>query len=95
MFPVGIPPDEPGIPAATGGSGTGAVETPVYGVLLSWEIEEGQRVAEGDTLATMEVMKMETQLYAPCSGRITLLATAGEMVAPAFLATILPCVKIR
>ena len=35
---------------------------------------------EGDPIAMMEAMKMETQLYAPCAGRITLRAAAGEMV---------------
>ncbi len=58
----------------------GVVEAPISGVLLSWHVEESQQVSEGDPIAMMEAMKMETQLYAPCAGRITLRAAAGEMV---------------
>ena len=67
----------------------GAVEAPISGVLLSWHVEEGQQVSEGDPIAMMEAMKMETPLYAHCAGRITLRAAAGEMVtAGAMLADI-------
>lgn len=67
-------------PSPSRGVNAGAVEAPISGILLSWHVEEGQQVSEGDPIAIMEAMKMETPLYAPCAGRITLRAAAGEMV---------------
>ncbi|OON40141.1 acetyl/propionyl-CoA carboxylase subuit alpha [Izhakiella australiensis] len=59
----------------------GDVEAPIAGVLQAWLVEEGAQVAEGDTLATLEAMKMETPLLAPCAGKVQLQATSGEMIA--------------
>lgn len=70
-------------------SPVGAVEAPISGVLLAWHVQDGQQVNEGETLATMEAMKMETPLYSPYSGYITLNVANGEMVqAGAVLATV-------
>jgi len=40
-------------------------------------VEEGATVEEGQTIAVMEAMKMEVQVFAHRSGKITLLAIAG------------------
>ncbi|WP_395140217.1 carboxyl transferase domain-containing protein [Schlegelella aquatica] len=58
-----------------------AVPAPVQGVLLSLDVEPGQRVAAGDRLAVIESMKMEHLVTAPAAGVVLeWLATAGEVV---------------
>jgi acetyl-CoA/propionyl-CoA carboxylase biotin carboxyl carrier protein len=59
-------------PRAAGGPGTesGLVASPLAGTLSRVEVAEGQRVAEGDLLAVVEAMKMETPLLAPFSGTV-------------------------
>jgi acetyl-CoA/propionyl-CoA carboxylase, biotin carboxylase, biotin carboxyl carrier protein len=56
--------------AAAAGAG-GLVASPLAGTLARVEVAEGQRVAEGDLLAVVEAMKMETPLLAPFSGTVT------------------------
>lgn len=46
----------------------GEVSAPITGTLVAWKAADGATVAEGDVLAVMEAMKMETQVLAPCSG---------------------------
>jgi acetyl-CoA/propionyl-CoA carboxylase biotin carboxyl carrier protein len=61
-------------PRAAGGAAAGAgglVASPLAGTLARVEVAEGQRVAEGDLLAVVEAMKMETPLLAPFSGTVT------------------------
>ena len=48
----------------------GLVASPLAGTLARVEVAEGQRVAEGDLLAVVEAMKMETPLLAPFSGTV-------------------------
>jgi acetyl-CoA/propionyl-CoA carboxylase, biotin carboxylase, biotin carboxyl carrier protein len=57
-------------PRAAGGAAGAAltVASPLAGTLARVEVAEGQRVAEGDLLAVVEAMKMETPLLAPFSG---------------------------
>ena len=66
----------------------GAVASPVTGTLASWKVEDGAEVAEGDTVAIVEAMKMETPIRAPRAGRIQLLVaetpasvTRGQAIA--------------
>ncbi len=41
----------------------------------------GARVAKGDKILTMEAMKMQTTIYAPCDGAIDeLLVATGDAV---------------
>ena len=79
-------------PAGAAGAGKpdddGAVASPVTGTLASWKVEDGAEVAEGDTVAIVEAMKMETPIRAPCAGRIQLLVaetpasvTRGQAIA--------------
>ncbi len=52
------------------------------GTLLDVHVEEGQSVAEGDVLGTMEAMKMELSLKAPFAGTVTAVdAAVGDQVA--------------
>jgi acetyl-CoA/propionyl-CoA carboxylase biotin carboxyl carrier protein len=58
----------------------GAVTAPIPGTLQQWLVEDGAQVAEGDVVAVMEAMKMETRIVAPKEGRISLRAEAGMAV---------------
>ena len=79
-------------PADAAGAGKpdddGAVASPVTGTLASWKVEDGAEVVEGDTVAIVEAMKMETPIRAPRAGRIQLLVaetpasvTRGQAIA--------------
>jgi acetyl-CoA/propionyl-CoA carboxylase biotin carboxyl carrier protein len=59
----------------------GAVTSPIAGNLHAWKVAEGDLVQEGDVIAVMEAMKMEMQVTAHRSGRITLAAEAGAIQA--------------
>ncbi|RDJ04011.1 acetyl/propionyl/methylcrotonyl-CoA carboxylase subunit alpha [Rhizobium grahamii] len=52
----------------------GAVTTPIPGTLRQWLVDDGADVNEGDVVAIVEAMKMETRISAPRSGRISLIA---------------------
>ncbi|OJJ29658.1 hypothetical protein ASPWEDRAFT_294198 [Aspergillus wentii DTO 134E9] len=54
------------------------ISAPVSGILQAFKVEDGASVVEGDLLAVMEAMKMETQVVAPKAGTVRLLATAGD-----------------
>ena len=54
-----------------------AVTSPIAGNLHVWKVADGDQVKEGDVIAVMEAMKMEMQVSAHQSGRITLTAAAG------------------
>ena len=54
-----------------------SVAAPITGTLQSWKVADGDTVAQGDTLATMEAMKMEMQVTAHRAGRVTLKAEQG------------------
>ncbi|PIJ50721.1 acetyl/propionyl-CoA carboxylase subuit alpha [Erwinia sp. OLTSP20] len=58
----------------------GEIEAPVAGLLQRWLMAEGARVNEGDILVTLDAMKMETPLKAPCGGVLQRLIASGEMV---------------
>ncbi len=56
--------------------------SPMPGLLVSVEVEEGQPVSAGDTLAVVEAMKMENILRAERDGRVAELhAAAGDSLA--------------
>jgi len=58
-----------------------AVTSPMQGTVVKVVVEEGQQVAEGDTVVVIEAMKMEQPLKAHKAGTVTGLAAAvGETV---------------
>ncbi|MDA8370064.1 MAG: ATP-grasp domain-containing protein [Nocardiopsaceae bacterium] len=69
-----------------GGSGTTAASgdtlvSPMQGTIVKVVAEDGQEVAEGDTVVVIEAMKMEQPLTAHKSGTITgLSVSAGESI---------------
>ncbi len=79
-----------------GGGGGAAVSgdsltSPMQGTVVKIAVEEGQEVAEGDTVVVIEAMKMEQSITAHKAGTVTgLNATIGETVgAGAVIADIL------
>jgi acetyl-CoA/propionyl-CoA carboxylase, biotin carboxylase, biotin carboxyl carrier protein len=63
--------------AATGAAGGQAtVASPLAGTLVRVAVTAGQRVAEGELLAVVEAMKMETPLLAPFAGTVVAVASA-------------------
>ncbi len=63
------------------GTADNQVSAPVAGVLHSWVVQEGQQVAEGETVAVMEAMKMEVSVLAPCAGKLQQSVRPGEVLA--------------
>lgn len=57
------------------------LETPVAGRVLSITVAVGARVAEGDTIATIESMKMELPVEAERAGTVAqVLVAVGDEV---------------
>jgi acetyl-CoA/propionyl-CoA carboxylase biotin carboxyl carrier protein len=71
-------PQPAGNPAAT--ADDSAVTAPVPGTLQQWLVDNGAMVCEGEAVALMEAMKMETRVTAPKSGRIHHTVEAGSSV---------------
>ncbi len=57
-----------------------AITAPVSGIIQSWKVEDGASLKEGDLIAIMEAMKMETQIVSPQSGIIKIVVAAGTYV---------------
>lgn len=76
--------------AAPQGAGSIKVEAGAAGKVLSIEVNVGDAVKAGDSIAVLEVMKMETPVVAPKDGTVASIDTkAGDMVeAGALLATL-------
>jgi pyruvate carboxylase len=49
---------------------SGHVAAPMPGVVSTLAVSEGQTVKTGDVLMTLEAMKMETAIHAPCDGAV-------------------------
>ena len=60
---------EVGASGASNGAGT-EVKSPLPGAILKVIAREGDMVEEGDVLFLMEAMKMETEIKAPCAGKV-------------------------
>ena len=58
-----------------------AVAAPIAGSLQAWKVADGDTVAAGETIASMEAMKMEMQVTAHRAGRLTHVAAQGAYVA--------------
>lgn len=71
---------------ASAGSSNGAateVKSPLPGAILKVIAREGDMVEEGDVLILMEAMKMETEIKAPCAGKVgSVRVDVGATVTP-------------
>ncbi|KQR83043.1 acetyl/propionyl/methylcrotonyl-CoA carboxylase subunit alpha [Sphingomonas sp. Leaf343] len=67
--------------AAVGGAADGAILAPMPGRIIAVDVAEGQEVAMGQKLVTLEAMKMEHALVAPFAGTVAgLSAQSGGQV---------------
>ena len=76
--------------AASEPAGADSITSPYAGVLISWKVEDGAEVAEGDTVAIIEAMKMESPVKAPAAGtlRRSDIAEGGSVAQGEVLASI-------
>jgi 3-methylcrotonyl-CoA carboxylase alpha subunit len=66
---------------AGGAAGDGALLSPMPGRVISVDVREGDKVAKGQKLVTLEAMKMEHSMLAPFDGVVAELAvTEGAQV---------------
>ena len=73
--------DHPPGADAEGAAGDSQVRAPMPGKLTAVNVKTGQRVSKGQTLATLEAMKMEYALAAPLDGKVAdVVAKAGDQV---------------
>ena len=56
------------------------VEVPITGKIISVNVKAGDKVEEGDTICTLESMKMENPILAPVSGTITQIGVNADQV---------------
>jgi acetyl-CoA/propionyl-CoA carboxylase, biotin carboxylase, biotin carboxyl carrier protein len=73
---------------AGGGASSESLPSPLQGTVLKVAVEEGAEVSEGDLICVIEAMKMENEIAAHRSGKITSLnvaegaaVTAGDVLA--------------
>ncbi|CAG9296672.1 acetyl/propionyl/methylcrotonyl-CoA carboxylase subunit alpha [Celerinatantimonas diazotrophica] len=59
---------------------SGRVNAPITGSLYQWRVADGETVKKGQTIAIMEAMKMELQVFAPCDGKLVQQIGEGEAV---------------
>jgi acetyl-CoA/propionyl-CoA carboxylase biotin carboxyl carrier protein len=61
---------------AGGATGSGAVVSPMQGMVLKVVVTDGDAVVEGDLLFVVEAMKMENEIVAPREGVVRDVAVA-------------------
>ncbi len=75
--PAAAPAAAPKAAAPAGGT---PVKAPMPGNVLDVKVSNGQAVKEGDLLVILEAMKMENEIFAPCDGTVTVVASKGSTV---------------
>jgi len=74
--PAANPPSLPR--ASTDGNVVGALTAPMPGKILSVEVNRGDRVSRGQTLVTLEAMKMKNAIKSPYDGVVLEIAVRPE-----------------
>jgi len=73
--------EQPRFPSVTTDHDRGSLHAPMPGKVVKVEVNEGDKVDEGQVLIVMEAMKMEHTLRSPHSGTVTSVQTAtGDQV---------------
>lgn len=67
--PSPAPPPTPAAPA-NGSSQATAVTAPLAGTVVQIHVQQGDQVREGQTVITLEAMKMNTEITATCNGTV-------------------------
>jgi 3-methylcrotonyl-CoA carboxylase alpha subunit len=68
---------------STVAAAAGRLVAPIPGKLVQLEVKRGDPVRQGQVVAILESMKMQTELRAPCSGRVSRTSAAvGALVQP-------------
>lgn len=74
-FQIEIPDAQPVAKKKRGGGGRkkkgGTVSANIPGKVVTVEVKEGQKVAEGQVILILEAMKMQNEIQAPVSGTVT------------------------
>jgi len=69
-------------PQATVVSGETAITAPIPGTIIRYQVNEGDNVKTGDSIAILEAMKMENDIVAPVDGKVkSLNCKPGDKVA--------------
>jgi len=69
-------------PVSTGGGGSGRLEAPMPGTIVSVNVAVGARVKAGQAVAVLESMKMHNEIVSPMDGVVKRVGCkAGEQVA--------------
>ena len=68
---VSAPVAAPVAPVAPAAGGEGSVTSPLAAVVVSVDVAIGDTVTEGQTVITLEAMKMNTIVSAPCGGTVS------------------------
>ncbi len=69
--PLAAPPVQPAAPLPTG---AGAIVAPLGGMVVSIDVAVGQTVAVSDKVATIEAMKMQTEVRSKVAGKVISIA---------------------
>jgi acetyl-CoA/propionyl-CoA carboxylase biotin carboxyl carrier protein len=67
-------------PAGSATAGGTTIPAPFAGTVVEWKVADGTQVSEGDTVATVEAMKMERAVTTPAGGVLHIIAEAGASV---------------
>lgn len=79
--PVAAPAPAPAPTPAPAAAGAGDIPSPLAGKVVSLDVTPGTSVTAGQQILTLEAMKMNTIIYAPCAGTITAFCVnAGDTV---------------
>ena len=77
---VGAGSAPPAASPAAAAADPGDVLAPLTGSLVRWHRESGAQVGAGEVIATLEAMKMETAVNAPCAGTLECMAAPGQLL---------------
>jgi pyruvate carboxylase subunit B len=70
-------------PAAPAGSGNGAIQAPMQGMVVKVKVAKGDKVRLGDVVVVLEAMKMQNDIVATVAGTVRdVFAREGAIVAP-------------